>query len=110
MISENENLPLTNNETQHTLKIASIRDEFLSQIKKLEKETSKKFENQNTKLESSIIELSSKLNNIIKSNKELSNNYAEISVKLDKLNELEVFKRKLEGQIITHEIRLNNTN
>ena len=109
MISENENLPLTNNETQYTLKIASIRDEFLSQIKKLEKETSKKFENQNTKLESSIIELSSKLNNIIKSNKELSNNYAEISVKLDKLNELEVFKRKLEGQIITHEIRLNNT-
>ena len=50
-----------------------------------------------------------KFNSIEAINKALSESIISINVKLDKFNELDLFKKKAESQLITHEIRINNT-
>ena len=111
MNTENENIISKDEiiEKTNQMNITLYREEFLKEMKNLKNETEKKFEEINTKTNTSLIELDTKLNTITQQNTKLINSYAEIIVKLEKLKELDIFKKKIEGQMITHEIRLNNT-
>ena len=111
MNTENENIISKDEiiEKTNQMNITLYREEFLKEMKNLKNETEKKFEEINTKTNTSLIELDTKLNTITQQNTKLINSYAEIIVKLEKLKELDIFKKKIEDQIITHEIRLNNT-
>jgi hypothetical protein len=111
MNSENENNILKDEivEKSNQMNIASMRNEFLKEIKKLKNDTEKQFKDQNTKTNTSLIELETKLNTIKEQNTKLIDSYAEILVKLEKFKELDIFKKRIEDKIITHEIRINNT-
>ena len=110
MNTENENNIIKDEiiEKSNQINIASIRNEFLKEIKKLKNDTEKQFKDQNTKTNTSLIELETKLNTIKEQNTKLIDSYAEILVKLEKFKELDIFKKKIEDKIITHEIRINN--
>ena len=88
--------------------LTMIRNEFLIHIKKLEKDISKKIEEQNKIILTSINLINSKINEFSKNNSSLIETNANIIVKLDKLEDIENFKKKAESQLITHEIKLNN--
>ena len=88
--------------------LTMIRNEFLIHIKKLEKDISKKIEEQNKIISTSINLINSKINEFSKNNSSLIETNANIIVKLDKLEDIENFKKKAESQLITHEIKLNN--
>ena len=111
MNTENENNIIKDEiiEKSNQINIASIRNEFLKEIKKLKNDTEKQFKDQNTKTNTSLIELETKLNTIKEQNTKLIDSYAEILVKLEKFKELDIFKKRIEDKIITHEIRINNT-
>ncbi len=111
MNTENENNILKDEilEKSNQMNIASMRNEFLKEIKKLKNDTEKQFKDQNTKTNTSLIELETKLNTIKEQNTKLIDSYAEILVKLEKFKELDIFKKRIEDKIITHEIRINNT-
>ena len=94
---------------QSPINLTTIRNELLSQIKELKIKTDEKFEEQKDKLESSLKEINLKFDNLDTINKNITESLADINVKLDIIKELEVFKKKTENQIITHEIRINNT-
>ena len=88
--------------------LTMIRNEFLIHIKKLEKDISKKIEEQNKIISTSINLINSKINEFSKNNSSLIETNANIIVKLDKLEDIENFKKKAESQLITHEIKLSN--
>ena len=66
----------------------------------------KEEKNSNQKIINQLITQFSDLESI---NKNLIDSLAKINVKLDQYNEFESFKKKAEYQLITHEIRINNT-
>ena len=111
MNTENENNIIKDEiiEKSNQINIASIRNEFLKEIKKLKNDTEKQLEEQNTKSNTSLLELDRKISIITEQNSKLKDSYAEILVKLEKVKELDIFKKKIEDKIITHEIRINNT-
>ncbi len=104
--SKNENEE--EKQLESPINLNTIRNELLSQIKQLQIQTEQKFEEQNDKLTTSLKEINLKFGNIDTINKNVIESLADINVKLDKIKELEVFKKKTESQLITHEIRINN--
>ena len=104
-IKENEE----ENKIESPINLTSIRNELLSEIKKLQNKTDEKFQEQNDKISTSLKEINLKFDNLDTINKNITESLAEINVKLDKIKELESFKKKAESQLITHEIRINNT-
>ena len=96
MNTENENIISKDEiiEKTNQMNITLYREEFLKEMKNLKNETEKKFEEINTKTNTSLIELDTKLNKITQQNTKLINSYAEIIVKLEKLKELDIFKKK----------------
>ena len=89
--------------------LSKMRNEFLVTIKQVQKELTKKFDEQNKILTSSMNDINEKINEFPKMNSSLTEATANISIILDKLNDIESFKKKAETQLITHDIRLNNT-
>ena len=96
MNTENENIISKDEiiEKTNQMNITLYREEFLKEMKNLKNETEKKFEEINTKTNTSLIELDTKLNTITQQNTKLIDSYAEIIVKLEKLKELDIFKKK----------------
>jgi hypothetical protein len=103
---ESQNNLLLGNVSHNDLTM--IRNEFLVHIKKLQKELSKKIEEQNNTLSSSLNLINSKINEFSKNNSSLIEKTANITVQLDKLDDIENFKKKAESQLITHEVKINN--
>ncbi len=89
--------------------LSKMRNEFLVTIKQVQKELTKKFDEQNKILTSSMNDINEKINEFPKMNSSLTEATANISIILDKLDDIESFKKKAETQLITHDIRLNNT-
>ena len=110
--NEKTNIDTNNDEIiakNSEINIPNLRNEFLSYIKELENKIGKKINNEKEIRTQEINEINSQLKNLNEINERFTNSFAEISVKLDKLKELETFKNKTESQMITHEIRINNT-
>ena len=93
MNTENENNIIKDEiiEKSNQINIASIRNEFLKEIKKLKNDTEKQLEEQNTKSNTSLLELDRKISIITEQNSKLKDSYAEILVKLEKVKELVYF-------------------
>ena len=89
--------------------LSKMRNEFLVTIKQVQKELTKKFDEQNKIFTSSMNDINEKINEFPKINSSLTEATANISIILDKLDDIESFKKKAETQLITHDIRLNNT-
>ena len=89
--------------------LSKMRNEFLVTIKQVQKELTKKFDEQNKIFTSSMNDINEKINEFPKMNSSLTEATANISIILDKLDDIESFKKKAESQLITHDIRLNNT-
>ena len=89
--------------------LSKMRNEFLVTIKQVQKELTKKFDEQNKIFTSSMNDINEKINEFPKMNSSLTEATANISIILDKLDDIESFKKKAETQLITHDIRLNNT-
>ena len=110
--NEKTNIDTNNDEIiakNSEINIPNLRNEFLSYIKELENKIGKKINNEKEIRTQELNEINSQLKNLNEINERFTNSFAEISVKLDKLKELETFKNKTESQMITHEIRINNT-
>ena len=89
--------------------LSKIRNEFLVSIKQVQKELTKKFDDQNKNLTSSINDINEKINEFPKMNSSLTEATVNISIILEKLEDIESFKKKAETQLITHDLRINNT-
>ncbi len=89
--------------------LSKIRNEFLVSIKQVQRELTKKFDEQNKILTSSISDIKEKIIEFPKMNSSLTEATANITIILDKIDDIESFKKKAEAQLITHDIRLNNT-
>ncbi len=111
-INEKTNIDTNNDEIiekNAEINIPNLRNEFLSYIKELENKIEKKIKDEKEIRTKEINEINSQLKILNEINERFTNSFADIAVKLDKLKELETFKNKTESQIITHEIRINNT-
>ena len=106
-VEENDNINSAENNILNNNKIkidlAKIHEELLITFKKLKTEMENHYKEE---FENEILK---KFNSIEAINKALSESIISINVKLDKFNELDLFKKKAESQLITHEIRINNT-
>ena len=88
--------------------IAKIQNDLLIQLKDLKKEIYNKFEEEKKEKENNLEKIRTKFISLDGINKCFTDSIATINVKLDKFNEIDVFKKKSESQIITHDIRINN--
>ena len=79
-------------------KISSVESLLVQKIKEIESSTSQTF----SVLSSNLSELNIKINSLTQNNAEQKN-------KIVKIDDFISFKRKAEDQLITHEIRINNT-
>ena len=106
-INSAENNILINNKIK--IDLAKVQDELLITFKKLKTEMENHYQEEKQYKEEFENQILTKFNNIEAINKALSESIISINVKLDKFNELDLFKKKAESQLITHEIRINNT-
>ena len=74
--------------------LSKIRNEFLVSIKQVQKELTKKFDDQNKNLTSSINDINEKINEFPKMNSSLTEATVNISIILEKLEDIESFKKK----------------
>ena len=88
--------------------IAKIQNDLLIKLKELKKEIYNRFEEEKKEKENNLEKIRTKFISLDGINKSFTDSIATINVKLDKFNEIDVFKKKSESQIITHDIRINN--
>ena len=103
----NENNLLNNNIT--LLDIAKIQNDLLIELRKLKNEMNHKFEKEIKLNEESLNEINTKFISLDAINKTFTNSISSLNVKIDNYKELHLFKKKVESEIISHEIKLNNT-
>ena len=89
--------------------VVQVKDELLAKISELEAKLTLKLQQQSTESTNNFITYATKLNDLDQKYTTLSSGIAEQKVKLTKIDEFDAFKRKADDQLITHEIRLNNT-
>ena len=94
-------------ETNNT--INSLKDELLQEIRLLENKMNSKFDEQTVEIKNFNIMYSSKYEEIYNNNKNILENFVDQKVKLDKIDEIEKFKNKVDNMLLTHEIRINNS-
>lgn len=89
--------------------IVQVKDELLAKISELEAKLTLKLQQQSTESTNNFIIYATKLNELDQKYTTLNSGIAEQKVKLTKIDDFDAFKRKADDQLITHEIRLNNT-
>ena len=86
---------------------------FKEEIYKLIRETEAKLLNQITTQKSQtatdLESFSNKINTIIENNKSMVLSVVSQKIKCEKIAELETFKNKVDGMLITHEVRINTS-
>ena len=89
--------------------IKNLKEELLKEIRLLENKMNSKFEDQSHEISKINTQYSSKYEEISNNNKSILANFVDQKIKLDKLDEIEKFKNKVESMLLTHEIRINNS-
>ena len=89
--------------------VVQVKDELLAKISELEAKLTLKLQQQSTESTNNFITYATKLNDLDQKYTTLNSGIAEQKVKLTKIDDFDAFKRKADDQLITHEIRLNNT-
>ena len=88
--------------------IDQFKEDMLKNLSDLESRLTTKITNRESFLNKDYDELTAKINSLIENNKEMISNLATQKLKLEKISELDSFKNKVDGMLITHEIRINN--
>ena len=88
--------------------IDQFKEDMLKNLSDLESRLTSQITNKESFLNKDYNELTAKINTLIENNKEIVSNLATQKLKLDKINDLESFKNKVDGMLITHEIRIKN--
>ena len=88
--------------------IDQFKEDMLKNLSDLESRLTSQIANKESFLNKDYNELTAKINTLIENNKEIVSNLATQKLKLDKINDLESFKNKVDGMLITHEIRIKN--
>ena len=111
MIEQNQNNESLNKNINNisNIDLSKIENDFLFQLNQFKIDIDNKLKEEKKINERILNELNIKFTDIESINKNLTESLATINVKLDNFKELESFKKKAESQLITHEIRINNT-
>ena len=88
--------------------IDQIKEDMLKNLSDLESRLKTQITNKESFLNKDYNELTAKINSLIENNKEIASNLVSQKLKLEKISELESFKNKVDGMLITHEIRIKN--
>ena len=89
--------------------IIDIQNDLLSQITNLESRLSKKVGEIESSTSEALLVYSQKLTDLSHKIDSLISNNANYNNKISKIDDFDAFKRKADDQLITHEIRINNT-
>ena len=85
-----------------------FKEEVLTQIKELETKITAQITSKESKLNNDYIEFTDKMNLLINNNKTMVSDLVTQKLKIEKITELETFKNKVDGMLITHEVRIKN--
>jgi len=88
--------------------IDKFKEDVLKNLHNLETRLNSQIANKELSFKSNYDEFTSKMNTIIENNKEIVTNLVMQKLKLEKVSELESFKNKVDGMLITHEVRIKN--
>ena len=88
--------------------IDQFKEDMLKNLRDLESRLTTQITNKESFLNKDYNELTAKINSLIENNKEIVSNLVTQKLKLEKISELESFKNKVDGMLITHEIRIKN--
>ena len=114
--SENENNSISkeeekkgeNNQIKLT-EFAIFRNEIFSQIQDITNKVNTKIEEQQNEITNTMKTLKEEIKKVIEKNNYFSEKILNIQLQNEKIEDYESFKKKIESQIITHEIHLNET-
>ncbi len=85
-----------------------FKNEVYSNLREMQTKLDAKININHTKLIDDIEAQTIKMNNLINNNKDMVLSIVSQKLKLEKIAELESFKNKVDGIIITHELRIKN--
>ena len=85
-----------------------FKNEIYGQIRELEKKINLKLNNTENKITTEFETFTTKVNTLMEKNKEMVLSVVDSKLKLDKISELEKFKNKVEGMVVTHDLRIKN--
>ena len=86
-----------------------FKEDVLAHIKELETKLTNQISNKESKLNKDYNEFTAKMNSLIENNREMVTNLVTQKIKIEKISELESFKNKVDGMLITHEVRIKNS-
>ena len=98
-------------EITHKTNLSEInffKNEIYGQIRELEKKLNLKINNTENKITTEFETFTTKVNTLMEKNKEIELSVVDSKLKLDKISELEKFKNKVEGMVVTHDLRIKN--
>ena len=85
-----------------------FKEELLGNIHDLEKKLNERINNIETKLITDLDNFSNNMNSFLEKNKDMVLSVVSQKLKLEKITELETFKKKVDDMLITHGIRIKN--
>ena len=85
-----------------------FKDELLGNIHDLEKKLNERINNIENRLITDLDKFSNNMNIFLEKNKDMVLSVVSQKLKLDKISELETFKKKVDDMLITHGIRIKN--
>ena len=88
--------------------IDQFKEDMLKNLHDLESRLSSQISNKELSFKNNYNEFTSKMNTLMENNKEIVTNLVMQKLKLEKISELESFKNKVDGMLITHEVRIKN--
>ena len=86
-----------------------FKDEVLKRIRELEKKFFKELSKKHFDININFEYFTDKVNSILESNQLMIESITNQKLHFEKINNLETNKKEIEGKLITHEIRINNT-
>ena len=86
-----------------------FKEDVLTHIRELENKLTNQILNKESNLNKDYNEFTAKMNSLIENNKEMISNLVSQKLKIEKITELESFKNKVDGMLITHEVRIKNS-
>ena len=89
--------------------IKNVKEELLKEIRLIETKLNFKVDENSSKMKDLRNDNDSKFEQMLNKNKEILTSIIDHQLKLDKIEEFETFKNKINDMIITHEIRINNS-
>ena len=85
-----------------------FKEEMLTYLKELEDKLMVQMMTKESNLKNDYEQFSLKVNSLMGNNKDMISDLVNQKLKLEKITELESFKNKVDGMLITHEVRIKN--